>query len=173
MTLTYRFESEIPPITPLRLKVEVNTREHFAALGFIRKAIAVTNPWFGGTAQVVTYELEELLGTKLRAFYQRKKGRDLFDLATALAHSPDLDKDKVVRCFEHYLNAGGTRVSRAEFEANLADKLADPIFRGDVGPLLARNVNIPADFDAARAAEVVHRMFISRLTGEPWKGRSA
>jgi len=28
--------------------------------------------------------LEELLGTKLRALYQRRKGRDLFDLAVAL-----------------------------------------------------------------------------------------
>lgn len=33
MTLIYRFESEIPPVTPLRLKIEVNTREHFAVLG--------------------------------------------------------------------------------------------------------------------------------------------
>ena len=37
MTMVYRFDSEIPPITPLRLKVEVNTREHFSVLGFKRK----------------------------------------------------------------------------------------------------------------------------------------
>jgi predicted nucleotidyltransferase component of viral defense system len=29
--LIYRFNSEIAPITPLRLKVEINTREHFVA----------------------------------------------------------------------------------------------------------------------------------------------
>jgi predicted nucleotidyltransferase component of viral defense system len=84
MTMTYRFESEIPPVTRLRLKIEVNTRGHFAVTGFVRKPVAVVNPWFDGEAEVVTYTLEELLGTKLRAFYQRKKGRDLFDLATAL-----------------------------------------------------------------------------------------
>jgi predicted nucleotidyltransferase component of viral defense system len=171
MTLLYRFESEIPPVTPLRLKIEVNTREHFAVLGLVRKPIAVGNRWFDGTAQVVTYELEELLGTKLRAFYQRKKGRDLFDLAAALAHYPAMDAGKVVHCFQHYLDAGGARVSRAEFEANLADKLADPVFRADVEPLLAGNVSTRFDFDAGRAAESVHRAFISRLPGEPWKGR--
>jgi hypothetical protein len=29
--------------------------------------------WFQGSAKLVTCELEELLGTKLRALYQRKK----------------------------------------------------------------------------------------------------
>lgn len=171
MTLIYRFESEIPPVTPLRLKIEVNTREHFAVLGFVRKPVAVGNPWFEGASQVTTYELEELLGTKLRAFYQRKKGRDLFDLATALAHYPDMDPGKVVRSFEHYMDVSGARVSRAEFEANLAEKLADPVFRADVEPLLARGANTHVDFDAVRAAEVVRRSFISLLPGEPWKGR--
>jgi predicted nucleotidyltransferase component of viral defense system len=33
VTLTYRFESETPPVTPLKLKIEINTREHFAVLG--------------------------------------------------------------------------------------------------------------------------------------------
>jgi hypothetical protein len=172
MTLIYRFESEIPPITPLRLKIEVNTREHFSVLGFVRKRIAVDNPWFTGTAEVVTYELEELLVPKLRAFYQRKKGRDLFDLATALARHPVTDTGKVVDCFAHYLEVSGLCVSRAEFEANLAEKLADPAFRSDVAPLLTSAAGTKLDFDVAHAAEVVHRFLIARLPGEPWKGRN-
>ena len=66
MTMIYRFESETPPITPLRLKVEVNTREHFSVYSFTRKHFAVENPWFGGSAELLTYELEELLATKLQ-----------------------------------------------------------------------------------------------------------
>jgi hypothetical protein len=31
-TAVYRFESEIPPILPLRLKIEINTREHLSVL---------------------------------------------------------------------------------------------------------------------------------------------
>jgi len=170
LTNKYRFESEIPPVTPLRLKIEVNTREHFAVLGLVRKRVAVVNPWFDGAAEVTTYELEELLATKLRAFYQRKKGRDLFDLSTALVRFPDLDAGKVVRCFQHYMEMIGARVSRAEFEANLADKLSDPVFHADVVPLLVLNANAELKFDVALAAESIHNSFLSRLPGVPWKG---
>jgi predicted nucleotidyltransferase component of viral defense system len=31
--LLYQFESEIAPVRPLRLKIEINTREHFTLLG--------------------------------------------------------------------------------------------------------------------------------------------
>ena len=41
--------------------------------------------WYSGTAAIATFELDELLTTKLRALYQRRKGRDLFDPATGLA----------------------------------------------------------------------------------------
>ncbi|MBE0660225.1 MAG: nucleotidyl transferase AbiEii/AbiGii toxin family protein [Bryobacteraceae bacterium] len=170
MTLLYRFESEVPPVTPLRLKIEVNTREHFSVLGLARKRVAVVNPWFDGAAELTTYELEELLATKLRAFYQRKKGRDLFDLSTALVRFPSLDAEKVIRCFQHYMEVNGARVSRAEFEANLAGKLSDPVFHADVAPLLVLSDNADVQFNVVRAAESVQHLFLSRLPGEPWKG---
>ncbi len=44
--------------------------------------------WFEGRCEISTYEINEILGSKLwRYIYQRKKGRDLFDLAIALQHS--------------------------------------------------------------------------------------
>ena len=46
-----------------------NTREHFAVFGFHRQSLVVENPWFSGIAQIRTYQIEELLGTKLRALY--------------------------------------------------------------------------------------------------------
>ena len=87
MTMTYRFESEIPPITPLRLKVEVNTREHFSVLDLPEIPTSVACPWFEGACQVVTYHLEELLGTRLRAVYQRKKGHTRGDASARLDHA--------------------------------------------------------------------------------------
>ena len=36
--------------------------------------------WFTGSADIITYEMDELMATKLRALYQRRKGRDLFDV---------------------------------------------------------------------------------------------
>ncbi len=41
---------------------------------------------------MLTYELAELTGTRLRAVYQRRKGRDLFDLWKILSMHPELDK---------------------------------------------------------------------------------
>ncbi len=84
VNLVHRFESEDVPPLKMRLKIEVNTREHFTQLGRARVPFEVNSPWFRGTADVHTFALDELLGTKLRALYQRKKGRDLFDLSHAL-----------------------------------------------------------------------------------------
>jgi predicted nucleotidyltransferase component of viral defense system len=168
VALVYRFESETRPVTPLRLKVEVNTREHFALLGLTKAKLAVENPWFSGEADVTTYSLEELLGTKLRALYQRKKGRDLFDLASALKTVPSLDASKVVECFRAYLSREGLSVSRAEFEANLARKAEDLAFTGDVAPLLASSQS--QGYDSRAALEALRRAVVELPPGEPWKG---
>ena len=135
--LEYRFDTEIEPVTRMRVKIEINTREHFAVLGHARRPFAVESPWFFGSTDVVTFPAEELLGTKLRALYQRKKGRDLYDLATFLDRHPELDLAKIVATFEDYITRGETPISKAEFEANLAAKVRDPTFGRDVRPLLA------------------------------------
>lgn len=159
VTFFYRFESETKPITPLRLKVETNTREHLCVLGPRKARFQVDSPWHSGAADVLTYEPEELLGTKLRALYQRKKGRDLFDLSEALTRLAGLDPSSVVTCFNRYLENDGHRVTRAEFEANLAEKIDDKVFLADVPPLLALGVS----FDPVAALEHVREAFLSRL----------
>ncbi|HZH94439.1 MAG TPA: nucleotidyl transferase AbiEii/AbiGii toxin family protein [Flavisolibacter sp.] len=77
-TMVFRFESEDG--IPVKLKVETNCREHFTVLGIREITLKVESRWFTGEAGIPTYDIHELLGTKLRALYQRKKGRDLFDL---------------------------------------------------------------------------------------------
>ncbi len=159
VTFFYRFESETKPITPLRLKVETNTREHLCVLGPRKTSFKVDSPWHSGGADVLTYEPEELLGTKLRALYQRKKGRDLFDLSEALTRLAGLDPEKVVTCFTRYMENDGRPITRAEFEANIAEKIADKVFLGDVPPLLALGVS----FDPVAAIERVRDALLSRL----------
>lgn len=164
--LGYRFESEDTPPIKLRLKMEVNTREHFTELGLERMPVRVANPWFSGEANVTTYSLPELLGTKLRALYQRKKGRDLFDLWFALDRREDLDSDELLRCFRRYMMEGGHTVSRAQFEENLHRKGQDPDFPADVPLLLRAGVH----WDFARALSVVRERLIEGLPGDPWAG---
>jgi predicted nucleotidyltransferase component of viral defense system len=55
VTLTYRVESEIPPVVPLRLKVEINTREHFSVLGYQELPFSIQSRWYSGTCKLKTY----------------------------------------------------------------------------------------------------------------------
>lgn len=144
VVLLYRMQSEGPTPLPLRLKIEINTREHFSVFDLVDRQYDLRSRWFSGGAAIKTYELDELLGTKLRALYQRKKSRDLFDLWTA-HRTAGSDPKRIVTCLLRYLEEGGLRVSRAEFEANLAAKLADPMFTRDIELLLAprRRPGIP------------------------------
>jgi predicted nucleotidyltransferase component of viral defense system len=165
VTMLYRFETTSKPVQKMRLKVEINTREHFAVFGFHRQSLAVENPWFSGNAQIRTYQIEELLGTKLRALYQRKKGRDCYDLWLALA-SLEIDDQKVVDCFRRYLEHETLSISRAEFEKNLSAKLEDPAFLDDITPLLTAGI----EYHPLVAGSLIQKRLINRLPGEPWKG---
>ena len=98
-TVEYRFETEIAPIIKMRLKIEINCREHFTVLGLQQVPFKVQNGWFNGECMINTYYIEELLGTKLRALYQRRKGRDLFDLDLALTKL-DIDIPKLIQCYK-------------------------------------------------------------------------
>jgi len=84
LTFVYRFDSEDVPPLRLRLKVEINSREHLSVYGVAGLPFSASSRWFAGKSEITTYALDELLGTKTRALYQRKKSRDLFDLAIAL-----------------------------------------------------------------------------------------
>jgi predicted nucleotidyltransferase component of viral defense system len=110
ITLAYRFESEETPPVRLKLKVEINSREHFTVFGIRTHPFEVQSRWFTGAAELHTYDLDELMGTKLRALYQRKKGRDLFDLALALAHD-GASAERIVASFLRYMDevAHGSR----------------------------------------------------------------
>jgi predicted nucleotidyltransferase component of viral defense system len=165
VAFVYRFDSEDVPPLRLRLKVEANSREHFSVYGFTRVPFAVESRWFTGRADVLTYELDELLGTKLRALYQRKKGRDLFDLAIALKQDA-VDPQRLVEAFAAYMEHGGHTVTRAQFEENLAGKLEDPQFSADIGPLLAAGY----PWSLPEAAKAVSEHLIARLPSAPWKG---
>jgi predicted nucleotidyltransferase component of viral defense system len=164
-TLIYSFMSESTPSIPLRLKIEINTREHFCVFGYEQKNFSIQSRWFKGESQILTYSLNELIGTKLRALYQRKKGRDLFDLW--IAHETGfLDMSKVITSFLKYMEHGNHSISRALFEQNMHEKLSSTRFLEDIGRLLAPEIN----WDHHKAMEVVKLKYISKLPGDPWAG---
>jgi predicted nucleotidyltransferase component of viral defense system len=161
-SLVYRFETTSLPIQRMRLKVEINTREHFAVHGAHSVPFAVESPWFAGEARISTYGIEELLGTKLRALYQRKKGRDLYDLWLALS-TLTIDDVRVIACFDRYMQHSGASVTREDIDSNLQNKLSDPAFVEDIGPLLAD----PSQYDVRRAARLVRDRLLAKLPDRP------
>lgn len=164
--LVYRFESEVPPVVRLKLKIETNTREHLTVRGTVKMPFTVASRWWNGTANVTTYRLEELLGTKFRALFQRKKGRDLFDLVLAL--EAGIDPAAVVDMFLACTKAEGREITRAIFEENLDGKFRLPAFTDDIAVLLPPGTT----FDFAAGAARVANELVARLPGDPWKGRS-
>lgn len=166
VNLIYRIDSEDAPPVKLRLKIEINTREHFVEGDRTTVPFTVDNTWFRGTAEISTFTLDELLGSKLRALYQRKKGRDLFDLWQALATGMGTPEN-IVKSFRKYASEGGRAVTRAQFEENLAIKRNSKEFQDDIGPLL--HPRITWDFD--KAMDVVLDQIIALVPGDPWKGK--
>jgi len=159
--LTYRMDSEGPPFIPLRLKVEINTREHFTVYGFCKRPFSVRSRWFSGECGITTFEFEELLATKVRALYQRRKGRDLFDLWHGLKEGK-ADAAKVVRIFKEYMKAEGHSISAGDYEKNIEAKVKHAGFVEDVTPLL------PADmsYDVKEAFSFVIQQIVSRIESD-------
>ena len=158
-TIIYRYETEVQPIINMRLKIEINTREHFNVLSLKEIPYKVENSWFSGECILTGYELEELLGTKLRALYQRRKGRDLFDLYWAITHQ-NVDTEKVVQCYKKYMGYSVDKPpTQKQFLANMEEKLVMKEFTDDIYLILKEGV----EYEDGVAWELVKRELIGRL----------
>ena len=108
----------------IHLKVEINCKEHFSVFPMIRVPFTVKSLWFKGACEVLTYELSELAGTKLKTVYQRRKGRDLFELWKTMSMHPELDKGKVIESYKQYLGFTASHLpAYKEFVLNMDGKL--------------------------------------------------
>ncbi len=158
-TLIYKFESEIPPVSTRKLKIEINCREHFTELGYKKIEHKIENTWIKGYTEIISFEAEELLGTKLRALFQRKKGRDLFDLFYALDNL-DLDHNKIVRCYKKYISFSVDKSpTQKQFFRNMEGKLSNPDFEGDIYALLRPGI----EYDQNKAYELVKTTLIDKI----------
>jgi predicted nucleotidyltransferase component of viral defense system len=158
-TMIFRVDSTFPPVMPIRLKIEINCKEHFNVLGLTKILFEVKNQWFNGSCEITTYQLDELIGTKLRALYQRKKGRDLFDLHKAL-ENPNLNPDNVIKCYHKYISfSDGESPSQAVYLANMEEKIQEDVFLKDMQALLRPSLI----FNPQAAYEVVKTRLIGKL----------
>jgi hypothetical protein len=118
------------------------------------------------TAQAISYDINEMLGTKTRALMQREQGRDLFDLWFAWSQSQagltpfQVDGKRAMEAFEWYLGNEGTAMGRAEAGQLLEKRVRKKAFRMDMDTLLRPGL---AKFDVDAAAQVVRSAFFANL----------
>jgi predicted nucleotidyltransferase component of viral defense system len=155
----YRFTSEYEDIR-MRLKLEINCKEHFNVLGLVDFPFSVESEWFNGETEIKTYTINELLGTKLRALYQRSKGRDLFDLNHSRL-TKELDYDQLITCYKKYISfATGKRPpSKKEFLINIEEKEKDSSFAGDMEAILRPGIT----YNQAEAFDWLKNVLLEKL----------
>ena len=171
--LRFRVEPEDGSSVPIRLKIEINTREVEAFDAPVALPLKVANPWFTGMAAISTFSREEMLATKFRALLQRDRGRDLYDLAHAIDVFDGLDADHTVEMFGAYLALSGQAISRAQAQERMFAKLANPRLLLDVRPILpAARAEGLTEESTQGSFRRVFEVLIDRLPGEPW-GRTA
>ncbi|MEZ5218538.1 MAG: nucleotidyl transferase AbiEii/AbiGii toxin family protein [Ilumatobacteraceae bacterium] len=146
-----RFRSTFATGDAMTIKIEINTFERSPARPIVRRGYGVDSPWFTGHAEVPTFDLAELIATKIRALFQRKKGRDLFDLWLAVRQAGVAPED-IAACFEPYRPDGWSAGCALD---NLHAKLDDAQFVRDLGALIGE---LPEGYtveDASRLARNV------------------
>jgi predicted nucleotidyltransferase component of viral defense system len=117
-----------------RLKIEINTRETLPQENLKEVPFSVESDYFTGATTIMSFDTEEMIGTKIRALYQRKKGRDLFDLYEL--SKLGLDWGKIIESFKKL----GIGVTQKQYSSNLEEKMKDDGFLEDLNPLLPVDV---------------------------------
>ncbi len=141
---------------PSKIKIEINTFERSPAFGVFFIKHEVDSPYYKGSAKVRTFHQEELVATKIRALYQRSKGRDLYDIWLALTEL-DLSPVKILEAFPVYRPE---QITAKNSINNLHKKLSDRQFTTDITNLIRRDA---PEYDISLAGELVEKELLAKL----------
>jgi predicted nucleotidyltransferase component of viral defense system len=161
LRLTYEMPAVSESGRVLAIVIEANVTERAPHRPLIELPFQL--PFRGAAlgAQVNCVELHEMLATKLRALFQRKRGRDLFDLFWAMREGSGVSVKPaaVIESFQHYMRKEGAIVLRDEFLELFDERLADTGFCRDMEPLLRSGL----DYDPQAAGAFVRERLLSYL----------
>jgi hypothetical protein len=141
LRITYTLQPVSLPGPPLNIKIEANVTERTPHRAI--QEIPFAFPFQGKSIETRLngYDLHEMLGTKLRALFQREAGRDLFDLFWALTKSsPPADPAAIIESFLFYVRQEGVVPGRAGFIDLLQARLKNRGFCADMEPLLRAGI---------------------------------
>lgn len=140
LRLIYRVSS-VSGGAPLEIIIEVNVTERKSHLPIVKFPFQFQFRDEEISAMVNGYDIHEMLGTKMRALFQRKRGRDLFDLYWALTMpNTQVEPGKIIESFLYYMEQEETTASREEFTNILKSYLMDHGFLKDMEPLLRTGI---------------------------------
>jgi predicted nucleotidyltransferase component of viral defense system len=160
LRMTYSARSIIEPNRTLEIVVEANVTERKPHRTVVEMPFSFPFRDKAVLSNIKGFDIHEMLGTKMRAMFQRKRGRDLFDLYWALNKSPTpVDPAAIIASFEHYLKQEGTKAGRAEFIGILDDHLKDRGFCTDMQPMLRTDIT----YDPQAAGKYVKRHLLNLL----------
>lgn len=160
LRMTYSTRSIIEPGQTLEIVVEANVTERKPHRAVVEMPFSFPFRDKSIQTRVKSFDIHEMLGTKMRAMFQRKRGRDLFDLYWALTKSPSpVDPAAIIASFQHYLKQEGTKAGRGEFVGILEAHLKDRGFCSDMEPLLRNGIN----YDPQTAGSYVNANLLKLL----------
>ncbi|HPC61938.1 MAG TPA: nucleotidyl transferase AbiEii/AbiGii toxin family protein [Verrucomicrobiota bacterium] len=160
LRMTYSARSILEPNRTLEIVVEANVTERKPHRAVVEMPFSFPFRDKQVQTRVKGFDIHEMLGTKMRAMFQRTRGRDLFDLYWALTQSPTpVDPAAIIASFQHYLKQEGTKAGRAEFIGILDDHLKDRGFCSDMQPLLRADIT----YDPQAAGKYVKTHLLSLL----------
>jgi predicted nucleotidyltransferase component of viral defense system len=160
----YRPTAEGPP--EMKIKIEVNCSERQPFYEIVDLDYSLPSVvGLGAAVNLRSYDLDELLGTKMRALLQRDQGRDLFDLWWAITPSrPGAGNParppRVIGAFMDYMARDGTSVTFDRYDDELSRKVAIRSFREDVAGMVRSG--LPA-YEIDAAADVVRASLLCLL----------
>jgi predicted nucleotidyltransferase component of viral defense system len=150
------------------IKVETNVSERRSCFPMV--PVDFTYPDEDGNPQtctVMSFDIDEMLGTKMRALLQREQGRDLFDLYWAWHLSSQgktpyvVNPKRVAQAFQFYMDAEGSTFSRAQYEEELQKRVAKTKFQQDVASMLSKAAT--GVYDVKNAHRTVADVFLTQL----------
>ena len=160
LRVTYALPSLMEPGMNLEIVVEANVTERKPHRPVMTIPFEFPFRDSAVRTQIKGYDIHEMLGTKLRALFQRRRGRDLFDLYWALILAkPAVNPARIIESFQHYLKMEGSVAGRSEFVALLDAHLADRGFCSDMNPLLRVGIT----YDPQQAGDYVKTKLLSLL----------
>lgn len=164
--LNYVYEPSSTLAAMATLKVEVNLNEGKPLYELTTVHIDV--PQEDGSllkVPVVSYDLDEMLGTKMRALIQRDHGRDLYDLwralqtITAPSAPHTVNPGRVGEAFRYYLKQEGTTCSQDAIGAIVGRRMQSRKFLGDMSGYLPQG----GTYDPKQAYQVFCDVLLPHL----------